>query len=179
MLAVPTRPAAVIAGLATAFLTTQPLAAQAPAAGVSAQAPAAPPAAAPLDPLGEMAPLPDLGLPWTAIVPDDHSIVGPAGAVPTDTARRYRIEIIGAEGVPEFQTRFNQLSALKAGAAKPANAAQIDARAHDDEDLARSLLRSLGYYDGAVASKVTAKPGEEATVKLTVDAADYSTVITK
>lgn len=170
MLAVPTRPVAIIAGLATAFLTTQPLAAQAPAAGVSAQAPATPPAGAPLDPLSEMAPLPDLGLPWPTITPDARPTTGPVGAAPSDTARRYRIELAGADAIPDFQLKFNQASALKAGAAKPANAAQIDARAHDDEDLARNLLRSLGYYDGAVATIVTARPGEEATVKLTIDA---------
>jgi translocation and assembly module TamA len=164
MLAVPTRPVAVIAGLATAFLTTQPLAAQAPAVGVLAQAPAAP-----LDPLSEMAPLPDLGLPWPTIAPDAGAPAGQPGAAPGDTARHYRIELAGADAVPEFQLKFNRLSALRAGAAKTANAAQIDARAHDDEDLARNLLRSLGYYDGTVATTVTAKPGEEASVRLTID----------
>lgn len=175
MLAGSRQPAAILAVAATALLTTFVLAAplRAQAAAAQASPPSAPAPATPggtLDPDSPMAPLPDLGLPWPEITPADQPVTGQPVAAPTETARPYRLELIGAENVPEFRTKFDQLSELRAGGGKPANAATIDRRAHDDEDLAREILRSIGRYDGtAVVSITNQTDNPTAQVKLTID----------
>ncbi len=52
---------------------------------------------------------------------------------------------------------------------KPANAAQINRRAHEDEALVRELSARPGRYDGNVASNVAVGPdGGDTQVKLTI-----------
>ncbi|NIJ08034.1 translocation and assembly module TamA [Sphingomonas vulcanisoli] len=143
---------------------------------VSPSAPAPSPAAAPvagptLDPASPMAPLPDLGVAWPDLNAAASSDEKPSAAATADSdaPHRYRIDLKGADAVPGFTTRFNQLSALHAGENKPANSAQINLRAKEDEDLARQILRSIGRYDGSVESRISADPDQTATVHLTVD----------
>ena len=67
-------------------------------------------------------------------------------AIPYDTV---------LEGLPRAETaRFNELSALKAGKGKAANASMVRARANEDEALVLRLLSSDGYYDGTVTSNI-------------------------
>ena len=51
--------------------------------------------------------------------------------------------------------------------------ATIDRRAHDDEDLAREILRSIGRYDGTAVVSISTPPGTDtAIVKLVIDPGD-------
>jgi len=137
---------------------------------------AAPPppakAEAPLDPLGpvsDLAPMPDLGVDW----PDPAKIdAAPAASGPTevkgiaaDKLQHYRVVLEGAEPLGStFRTRFDQLSALVTNESKPANAAQINRRARDDEDLTRQLMAAQGHYDGRVVATVNSNPQSGETV---------------
>jgi len=149
-------------------------------APASAQPPASPPPPSPsgvapaADALGDLAPLPELGVDW----PDPARIDAGAGpATPTvpaaatpDHLARYRVALTGAEALGEaFRTRFNALSALVAGEAKPANSAQLERRAAGDRDLLVSLLQAVGHYDGTATSRLEPPRGiDPATVHLTV-----------
>jgi translocation and assembly module TamA len=172
----PRRPAAAYAVAALfppLMLSAAPLRAQAPAQ----QTPPPAPASQDLDPASPMAPLPDLGLPWPEIAPADQPVAGqPTAAAPSDTARPYRFELTGADALPEFRTRFDPLSELRAGESKAANAAQIEGRAHDDQDLAREILRAVGRYDGTASVAVTNPPGGgPVAVTLAVEPGDLYT----
>ena len=59
------------------------------------------------------------------------------------------------DGLPKAELgRFNDLSALKAGKGKAANPSMVRARATEDEALVLRLLKSDGYYDGAVTTRI-------------------------
>jgi translocation and assembly module TamA len=59
------------------------------------------------------------------------------------------------EGLPRAEMpRFNELSALKAGKGKAANASMVRARATEDVALVLRLLNSDGYYDATVTSNI-------------------------
>lgn len=168
------------------LLSVAPLHAQ-DAAG-SAPAAAAPPPLIDIPPVqtapSDMAPMPDLGVDW----PDPAKIdaaptVGTTEVQGTvaDRLKRYRVILEGADDLGSgFKTRFNQLSALVTNQGKPANAAQINRRARDDEELVRQLLAAEGHYDGRVAATVSSTPGDaETIVRVTVrprDAYQFTTV---
>lgn len=148
---------------------------QAPAPGVNAGPSPDPNAGPSPDPNGGLAPLPDLGVDW----PDPARIdaARPADAqggankgVTADRLQRYRVVVEGADSVGDtFAASFRQLSTLVANEGKPANAAQIDRRARDDEALVDELLRAAGRYDGKVVSNVSVGPdGGETIVRLSV-----------
>ena len=60
------------------------------------------------------------------------------------------------DGLPRAEMpRFDELSALRAGKGKAANASMVRARATEDEALVLRLLKSDGYYDGAVTTSIT------------------------
>jgi translocation and assembly module TamA len=111
--------------------------------------------ASPVDPAAPLAPLPDIGIGWPdlAIQPGEAS-----AATASDAAaeRRYRWRIEGIDGIgsPLLRERFAGASTLKAHAGQPANAAQLDRRAREDGALLVGLLRSEGYYDAAVDTRV-------------------------
>jgi translocation and assembly module TamA len=120
-------------------------------------------------PVGDLAPMPDLGVDW----PDPARIdAAPAASGPTevkgisaDKLQHYRTALEGAESLGStFRTRFDQLSALVANQGKPANAAQINRRAEDDEDLVRQLLAAQGHYDGRVVTTVNSHPETGETI---------------
>ncbi len=129
---------------------------------------------APLDPNTPMADLPDIGVAW----PDMSESLGSAqesnqtqGAEPPGEAdRRYTVELEGLEklNAAPVRTRFEALSALKAGESKPANAAQIDRRIREDRDLLDSILRASGHYDAQVDSRVETSASGQLLVKLTI-----------
>ncbi|WP_404710598.1 autotransporter assembly complex family protein [Sphingomonas sp. MMS24-J13] len=127
------------------------------------------------DPNSGLAPLPDLGVDWPDPARIDAARPGDVqgGAnkgVTADRLQRYHVVVEGAESVGDtFAASFKQLSALVANEGKPANAAQIDRRARDDEALIAELLRAAGRYDGRVVSNVSVGPdGGETIVRLSV-----------
>jgi translocation and assembly module TamA len=89
------------------------------------------------------------------------------GAAPAQVATvRYRVEVTGLDSVG-LRSRFQQLSSLAQGQGKPAELAQIGARARADQGLAERLLQSEGYYDGTAQAKVEAGEGNApATVRI-------------
>ncbi|PTQ10294.1 hypothetical protein CLG96_12205 [Sphingomonas oleivorans] len=130
-----------------------------------------------LDPDAPLTPLPDLGVDW----PDVSGAEAPPGVParpgsPTEPqnaegrALRYQVILSGLQGLPDsLRTRFNELSTLKAGEDKPANTAQIDRRAREDETLLRDLLRAYGHYAAEVTTGVEAGAGDSLTVSLGVE----------
>ncbi|WP_419825789.1 autotransporter assembly complex protein TamA [Sphingomonas sp.] len=131
-----------------------------PGAARAQAAPAAAPDA--LDPGSPLAPLPGLGIDW----PDLATAPATAPASPTSAAteageQRYAVRIEGVDAVRDatLRTRFDALSALAAGASKPANVAQVDRRARQDGSLLRDLLRADGYYDAEVDARVARPAG--------------------
>ena len=125
------------------------------------------------DPLGGMAPLADLGVDW----PDPARIDAAPSAdqpdavrgIQADRLQRYRVVLDGADPLGEgFRTRFRELSALIASEGKASNAAQIDRRARDDEQLVRELLRVQGRYDGSVTTEVSTTAEGGSVVRLVV-----------
>jgi len=147
------------------------------AAAPPAMSDAAPgtPSAEQVDPDAPMAPLPDLGVDWPDLAaPDAAPATSPTaatpGTMPADREQRYRVQLNGVDGLgADFRTRFNQLSALVTNEGKPANAAQIDRRARDDEDLARTLLRAAGRYDATVSTEVTGGGDQPILVRFTIE----------
>jgi translocation and assembly module TamA len=129
---------------AIAFTTTSAL----------AQTTTSPP---PVDPEAPMADLPGLGVEWPDLTKIDPS-EPEAPAVEIASDQRYDVVVSGIEALPAIvSTRFNELSVLKQGDGKPANAAQLDRRASDDVELLETILRAEGYYDANIESDVTAK----------------------
>ncbi|MDP1025848.1 BamA/TamA family outer membrane protein [Sphingomonas sp. KR1UV-12] len=121
-----------------------------------AQAPVAS-AGVPLDPDAPLAPLPGIGVDWPDLsaAPTDDATAATAG---TDVVaeRRYgwRIDGIDPVATPLLRQRFADNSTLNANDGAPANAAQLDRRAREDAELLTTLLRSAGYYDAQVATRI-------------------------
>jgi translocation and assembly module TamA len=147
-------------------------------APVSAQLPVVPPSALPaptptaLDPESPIADLPDIGVAWPEIAPDpDAPSIAVSASVDGVAERRYRVVLDGVSAVASSQLlpRFDSLSALKLGEGKPANVAQIDRRAKDDQKLLGELLRAAGYYDAQVTMRVEpAKQSERLVVTMMI-----------
>jgi len=74
------------------------------------------------------------------------------------------LNAIGLDG------KFKDLSALEDGKGKAANAAMLQARAHNDEDLAVRLMKSIGYYDGTALSTIELVPNQPGHVHVIVSA---------
>lgn len=117
--------------------------------------------AQPLDPEAPMAELPGFGVEWPDLndmsdLPDGEA--GTPQPIETDAAgeRRYALRIDGldAETAAKVRDRFDELSVLEQNKGKPANAAQLDRRAHEDEELLATLLRAAGYYSARVETRV-------------------------
>lgn len=133
----------------------------------------APPAPAEdaLDPAAPLAPMPDIGVDWPDLV------AAPAEDDPASTTRAeiapevrytYRVEGIYAIGSALMRERFDAASTLRANQDDPANAAQLDRRAREDAALLETLLKSEGYYDARVLTRVEAA-GQTAQVTLEVE----------
>ena len=136
-------------------------------------APPAPVTGDALDPTSPLQPLPDLGVDWPDLAaPGDVPPAVIAAETDATAQRRYGVTIAGLEAVGEaatLRTRFDALSTLVLGQNKPANVAQIDRRAREDEDTMRELLRSAGHYDGTAQARVDSVGGRIA-VTITVEA---------
>ncbi|HEY0315904.1 MAG TPA: BamA/TamA family outer membrane protein [Sphingomonas sp.] len=132
---------------------------QAPPATVMPAEPATPPVAddpqlaQPLPPLAGFDPTPDTS---KASVPSTE-----------ETRIRYSVKVEGLDRIG-LEDEFRGLSELENGKKKAANAAQVSARAKDDEQLAAKILRSEGYYDGIASSTVTPVPNQPGQVVATI-----------
>lgn len=161
---------------------------------VHAQAGAA--RAQPVEQVGGVDAMPDIGLPWPDLGADNPSspavpgaVPPPSGATPSPetekdaaTVRadrlagidpssplRYQIRLTGVESIADdlFRSRFETLSELQKGVGNEANLAQITRRARADVDLVDQLLRTRGYYDAQVGFQLQA--AEDARQRLLVD----------
>jgi translocation and assembly module TamA len=115
-----------------------------------------------LDPASPLAELPGLGVDWPdlsqAPVAEDPTT---AARVQIDDETRYSYAIAGIDAVESalMRQRFDAGSTLRAHRGDPANAAQVDRRAREDAALLITLLKSEGYYDARVATRVEPKDG--------------------
>lgn len=129
---------------------------------------------APLDPSAPLAPLPDLGIEWpdmSEVAPETDIAVKPDTSIAdAATDRSYSVKIEGLETIQSetLRTQFDALSTLRQDRDETANAAQIDRRAREDADLLAELLRSEGYYDALVRTRVDADATGKAIVTLEV-----------
>ena len=133
--------------------------------------PPAPPAPAPA------APDPELAQPLAPIGPADTTPPAPtaAEANPDTTLRiRYDTEVKGLAGVKtdaiegDLGRQFKALSSLIKDGKKAANAAQVQARADEDVQLATRIMRAAGYYDGVASSTVDLVPNQPGQVHVTI-----------
>jgi translocation and assembly module TamA len=140
------------------------------AAQVAVPDPATTPTPTPdaLDPNSPLAPMPDLGVAWPDLAVGDQGGAAVTAAAMVDAAaeQRYRVAIEGLDGIGDarLRPRFGAASALVQGAGSPANVAQIERRAREDEDVLAELLRSYGYYDAAVQARVETDPATRRVV---------------
>lgn len=76
----------------------------------------------------------------------------------TGEERRYMVSLNGLDAIvdPQFTLRFDELSVLRQGQAKPANLAQINRRIKEDSELLDRLLRAKGYYAARIRGAVSA-----------------------
>ncbi len=79
---------------------------------------------------------------------------------------RYETVVNGLDPV-EGTAQFRSLSALEEGDGKAANAAMVQARAKEDEQLAVRILHAKGYYDGTATSAIEQRPGERLRAVIT------------
>ncbi|PXA90733.1 hypothetical protein DMC47_27310 [Nostoc sp. 3335mG] len=70
----------------------------------------------------------------------------------------------------DAEDRFRELSALRRGKGKAANAAMVNARAVEDEKLAVRLMQSLGYYDATAISTVEQSAENRRQLSVTITA---------
>ena len=137
---------ALTAGRASAHPQAPPAASVAPAqatgADVITPAPVDPELLRPLTPLDQFS--------VTAQTPK-------GGPPPRPTSTPYVLTVTGLEGTG-LEGRFRELSALRRGKGRAETTAQVTARANADRDLLGRLLRSEGWYDGAVDLVVAPPP---------------------
>ena len=141
-----------------------------PAWAQDAAAPSSPPSPSPvampaqqadpteLDPTTPLAPLPGIGVDWPDLASEPNDPAAASAATSVDAETRYTVRVDGIDGVGTalLRQRFDQLSTLRTHDGDAANAAQLDRRARDDSDLLISLLRTEGYYDARVTTRVEA-----------------------
>ncbi len=105
---------------------------------------------APVEPITDS----DLTTPLTPLSGFDTQPLDTAAVAAAATPQAIAYDTV-LEGLPRAETaRFNDLSALKAGKGKAANASMVRARANEDEALVLRLLSSDGYFDGTVTSSI-------------------------
>ncbi len=101
----------------------------------------------------------------------------PAGApIAADTSApiRYQTEIKGLAGLrtdaPEgnLDREFRALSALIKDGRKAANAAQVQARADEDVQLAQRIMHGAGYFDAIATSTIDLVPGKPGDIRVTI-----------
>lgn len=122
-----------------------------------------------------MADMPDFGVEWPDLenMPDlpPEEAAGQPVVIEAESERRYSVQLKGLDGIESelMRTRFRELSTLEQGRGKPANAAQIDRRAREDQDLLEAILRAAGYYDARVETTIAPQPSGQLLVTLTAE----------
>lgn len=102
---------------------------------------------------------PELAQPLTPLSSFDVTPVEVAGVDDQKAVEiRYDTVVNGLDAI-DGETQFRALSALREGDGKAANAAMIQARAKEDEQLAIRIMRAKGYYDGTATSAIETPPG--------------------
>ncbi|MBM3927754.1 MAG: hypothetical protein FJ335_04745, partial [Sphingomonadales bacterium] len=81
---------------------------------------------------------------------------------------RYETRVEGLDAIG-LTDRFNALSALREDNDAP-NAVVVAARAREDEELAKRLMRAIGYYDGTASSTIEPLPNQQGRVRAVVTA---------
>nr|WP_235524075.1 BamA/TamA family outer membrane protein [Sphingomonas sp. Leaf33] len=93
-------------------------------------------------------------------------IAGVEDAPASEIRYETRVEGLDAIGLTD---RFEALSALKDDNEAP-NAVIVAARAKEDEELAKRLMRAVGYYDGTATSAIEPLPGQQGRVRAVLTA---------
>ncbi len=102
---------------------------------------------------------PELAQPLTPLSSFDVTPVEVAGVDDRKAVEiRYDTVINGLDAI-DGEAQFRALSALREGDGKAANAAMVQARAKEDEQLAVRIMRAKGYYDGTATSAIESPPG--------------------
>ncbi len=103
---------------------------------------------------------PELAQPLTPLSSFDVTPVEVAGVDDKRAVEiRYETVVKGLEKI-DSTGQFKALSALEEGDGKAANAAMVQARAKEDEQLAVRIMRAKGYYDGTATSAIEQPPGQ-------------------
>ncbi|MFD1034403.1 autotransporter assembly complex family protein [Sphingomonas hankookensis] len=103
---------------------------------------------------------PELAQPLTPLSSFDVTPVEVAGVDDKRAVEiRYETVVKGLEKIDDTG-QFKALSALQEGDGKAANAAMVQARAKEDEQLAVRIMRAKGYYDGTATSAIEQPPGQ-------------------
>jgi translocation and assembly module TamA len=127
----------------------------------------------PLDPGSPMAELPEIGIDW----PDMGDLGKPEpGTTESAKAReagdehRYQVTLEGIDRIKSapIQQRFDELSALRREEGKSANIAQIDRRTREDQQLLANIMRTSGYYDAQIETKVEQAATGPLTVRFSI-----------
>ena len=115
----------------------------------------APPPATQGDPDAPMSDIPDFGVDWPDLGAGDAIDPNAPSEPDLPTEHRYSVRLDGLDEIDAdvIRSRFNILSALAQGKGKSANAAQIDRRAKEDEELLATLMRAAGYYDARIDTR--------------------------
>jgi translocation and assembly module TamA len=125
----------------------------------------------PLDPSAPLDPMPDIGVEWPDIDEGSDATIADApdtGIADAASERAYTVTLEGLDASleAELRSQFDPLSTLAQNRGDPANAAQIDRRAREDSELLAELLRSRGYYDALVRTRVEGGSGGQVAVTL-------------
>jgi translocation and assembly module TamA len=117
------------------------------------------------------------------LAPITQADTQPPAATPAEQASagtelriRYTTEVKGLKGIkteaPEgdLDHQFHALSSLIKDGKKAANAAQVQARADEDVQLAGRIMKAAGYYDGVATSTIDLVPNSPGEVHVTIQA---------
>ncbi|MDT9598205.1 autotransporter assembly complex protein TamA [Sphingosinicella sp. GR2756] len=114
--------------------------------------------------------MPDLDLEWPDMDTETDEVIADMpqqGLADASAERSYSLSIVGLDDLGGgLVQQFLPLSTLELNRDDPANAAQIDRRARADAETLGELLRSHGYYDALVATRI--EPGSAGTRLLVV-----------
>ncbi len=137
---------------------------QSPAPQTNAPAPAVPATetAVPAETLPDavLPEAPELAQPLTPLSTFNVTPVEVAGTNDEKAVEiRYDTVVNGLDDI-DGTSQFRSLSALQEGDGKAANAAMVQARAKEDEQLAIRIMRAKGYYDGTATSAIEQVPGQ-------------------
>ena len=137
-----------------------------------------------LDPSSPLDVIPDFGVDWPDLnAPEAPAVSEVPASVPASPSKtseqkakpptadvaaeqRYTVAIDGLDpdSAQRIRNRFDALSTLKQGEGKPANSAQIDRRAREDEQLLRDLLRAEGFYGASITTEVDSNASRIAVI---------------